>query len=193
MRALLGFSVLVAVGLAGCGSSPPAAPSVKPVKQVQAAVPTGPTCDTDQLSARLGPRTELGRGQGSLPLIFTNTSRQPCVLRGAPAVVLRGPADPNGPDYALFHPIETGRGLMLAPGTSGVARLVVQSDADGTVGSHGSNNWVPTRLEAVPPGHGEQTALSVPWPTGVTVLRQDGVSHPDSWIEGVKADPAVTS
>jgi hypothetical protein len=71
--------------------------------------------------------------------------------------------------------------------------LVVQSDADGTVGSHGSHNWVPTRLEAVPPGHGAKTALSVPWPTGVTVLRQDGAARPDSWIEGVKADPAVSS
>jgi len=193
MRALLGVSVLVAVVLAGCGSSPPAAPSAKPVKQVQAAAPTGPTCDSDQLSARLGARTELGHGQGSLPLIFTNTSRQPCVLRGSPAVVLRGPADPNGPEYPLFHPIDTGRGLELAPGTSGVARLVVQSDTDGTVGSHGSHNWTPTRLEAVPPGHGEKAALSVAWPTGVTVLRQDGASPPDSWIEGFKADPAVTS
>jgi len=192
MRALLGFSVLVAVGLAGCGSSPPAAPSAKPAKQV-AATPTGPSCESDQLSARLGPRTDLGHGQGSLPLIFTNTSREPCLLRGAPAVVLRGPANPNGPDYALFHPIDTGRGLVLAPGTSGVARLVVQSDVDGTVGANGSSNWIPTQLEAVPPGHGVKTALSTPWPAGITVLRQDGAPRPDSWIEGVKADPAVTS
>ena len=192
MRALLGFSVLVAMGLAGCGASPPATLSVKPVKQV-AAAPTGPSCQSDQLSARLGPRTDLGHGQGSLPLIFTNTSRQPCLLRGAPAVVLRGPANPNGAEYALFHPIDTGRGLVLAPGTSGVARLVVQSDVDGTVGSHGSSNWIPMRLEAVPPGHGAKTALSTPWPAGTTVLRQDGASRPDSWIEGVKADPAMMS
>ena len=192
MRALLGFSVLVAVGLAGCGSTPPATPSAKPAKQV-AALATGPSCESDQLSARLGPRTDLGHGQGSLPLIFTNTSRQPCLLRGAPGVVLRGPANPNGTEYALFHPIDTGRGLVLAPGTSGVARLVVQSDVDGTVGSNGSNNWIPMRLEAFPPGHGVKTALSVSWPAGVTVLRQDGASRPDSWIEGAKADPAITS
>ena len=194
MRALLGFSVLLALALTGCGGPAPAEPATKPPKAAAAADPDAPSCLNEQLSARLGTRTDLGNGQGALPLIFTNTSPQPCRLRGAPVVVLHGPADPNGPDYALFHVVDTGRGLVMAPGASGVARMVVQSDAPGAVGTNGSSNWVPTELETDPAAHGKKTAgLTVPWPAGMTVLRQDGAAKPGSYVEGVKADPTVTS
>jgi len=195
MRALLGFSVLLAVGLAGCGAPPPTTVSVKPAKEVAAVIdPGAPSCQNEQLSARLGARKDLGNGQSTIPLIFTNTSPQPCRLRGAPVVILHGPADPNGPDYALFHAVDSGRGLVLATGASGVARLVVLSDVNGAVGTNGSHHWVPTQLETDPFGHGKKTAgLTVPWPAGVSVLRQDGVAKPGSYVEGVKADPTVTS
>ena len=195
MRALLGFSVLLAVVLAGCGAPANVSPAAKtsPAAAGAEADPDAPSCQNAQLSARLGARTDLGNGQGTIPLIFTNTSPQPCRLRGAPIVVLHGPADPNGSDYALFHAVDSGRGLVLAPGASGVARLAVLSDVDGAAGTNGSRHWVPTQLETDPFGHGKKTAgLIVPWPAGVSVLRQDGVAKPGSYVEGVKADPTVT-
>ncbi|HTF50703.1 MAG TPA: DUF4232 domain-containing protein [Pseudonocardia sp.] len=149
----------------------------------------GPTaegrCHTAQLSARLGPRTDMGGGQGWLPLIYTNTSDRPCVLRGVPGADLRGPADPNGPVYPLFRQRTGIKDVRLRPGANASARLVVLSDQDGSVGSFGSRNWTPTELASIPPG--ETTGFTLPWPAGVTVLRQDSATHPGSWIEAFAA------
>jgi len=119
--------------------------------------------------------------QGYLPLIYTNTSRQACLLRGVPGADLHGPADPNGPVYTLFRQQSGIKDMRLQPGASASARLVVLSDQDGSFGSLGSRNWVPTQLVTIPPG--ETTALTVPWPAGLTVSRQDSATHPGSWIE----------
>jgi len=156
--------------------------------------PNAPSCQTGQLSARLGTRRDLGHGVGVIPLIFTNNSAEPCRLRGAPMVVLHGRADPNGPDYSLFHAVDTGHGLVMAPGASGVARLVVLSDVGGEAGTHGSRNWIPAQLEADPSDHGTRSeGLTVPWPAEVSVLRQDGNPNPGWYVEGIKDDPTVTS
>src|SRR5882757_233453 len=182
MRALVGLSVLVAAGLAGCGPSAP--PAAGP-----ASTSSGTTaearCHTAQLSARLGPRTDMGGGQGWLPLIYTNTSDRPCLLRGVPGADLRGPTDPNGPVYPLFRQRTGIQDVRLRPGASASARLVVLSDQDGSVGSFGSRNWTPTELASIPPG--ETTGFTLPWPAGLTVLRQDAATHPGSWIEAFAA------
>ena len=203
MRALIGLSVLVALGLAGCGgpapSVPPTAGSASaspaptfspspstPSTTSAAAAPSGEgRCHTAQLSARLGPRTDMGGGQGWLPLIYTNTSDRACVLRGVPGADLRGPADPNGPVYPLFRQRTGIQDVRLRPGASASARLVVLSDQDGSVGSFGSRNWTPTELASIPPG--ETTGFTLPWPPGLTVIRQDSATHPGSWIEAFAA------
>jgi hypothetical protein len=207
MRTLIGMSLLVTVVLAGCGGP---APTVAPPSSSAAAPPSssaaGPSasgsagagsvaagdgadastqavarCHTAQLSARLGSRVGSDPAQGYLPLIYTNTSRQACLLRGVPGADLHGPADPNGPVYMLFRQQSGIKDMRLQPGASASARLVVLSDQDGSFGSLGSRNWVPTQLVTIPPG--ETTALTVPWPAGLTVSRQDSATHPGSWIE----------
>jgi Protein of unknown function (DUF4232) len=205
MRTLIGMSLLVTAVLTGCGVP---APTVAPPSP-SAAAPTssateapsgtsateaaprsssagaGARCHTAQLSARLGPRVGADPAQGYLPLIYTNTSRQVCLLRGVPGADLHGPADPNGPVYTLF-PRQAGiKDVPLRPGASASARLVVLSDQDGSFGSLGSRNWVPTQLVTIPPG--ETTPLTVSWPAGLTVSRQDSATHPGSWIEAFAA------
>jgi hypothetical protein len=172
MRALVMLSVLV-------GAAVLAIPA--PYSTV-AAVSADPSarCHTAQLSARLGPRTEMGGGQGWIPLTYTNTSDRPCLLGGVPGADLHGPADPNGPVYTLTRQGAGGADIDLPPGAGASARLVVLSDQDGAVGSMGSKHWVPTQLVTIPPG--ETGALTVAWPVGLSVLRQDSATHPGSWI-----------
>ena len=187
MRAVIGLVVLLMATLPGCGVKGPApAAPASSTKTVATADPLIPKCKTEQLAARLGPRTDVGGGQNTMPLIYTNTSDQPCSIRGAPQVDLHGPADPNGPVYSLFHEVDTGRGLVLQPGSSAAARLVVQSDNGKLAGSKGSNNWIPTQLVTVPPAN--KASLTVPWPSDLPVLRQDGVDRPGSFVGGIKAD-----
>jgi hypothetical protein len=75
--------------------------------------------------------------------------------------------------------------VTVRPGASASAKLVVLSDSPGSIGSFGSKNWVPTQLVTTPPG--ETTTLTVPWPAGLTVFRQDAATHPGTWVESVSA------
>ncbi|HEX4252185.1 MAG TPA: DUF4232 domain-containing protein [Pseudonocardia sp.] len=204
MRALIATSVLVIAVLTGCGTpAPTVAPPPTSASEDASAAPTssaaeaapGTTtttttpaqakparCHTSQLSAKLGPRSG-NSDQTTLALIYTNTSSQACLLHGVPGVDLHGPNDPNGPVYSLYRKDTSAPGVTLRPGASASARLTVLSDSPGSVGSFGSKNWVPTQLITTPPG--ETTTLSVAWPAGLTVFRQDAATHPGSWVESV--------
>ena len=146
-------------------------------------------CHTAQLTARLGARATASPGQTSgqtaIPLVYTNTGKTSCLLRGVPGLDLHGPADPNGPVYQLPRQDRGGAGVTLTPGASASARVVVLTYENGSVGSAGSTRWTPTQLVTIPPG--ETTPLTVAWPAGVTVLRQDEATHPGSWVESFTA------
>jgi hypothetical protein len=172
-----------AAGSAAAGSGGPG--SVAAGDGADATAHAVARCHTAQLSARLGPRVGTDPAQGYLPLIYTNTSRGACLLRGVPGADLHGPADPNGPVNTLFRQQTGIRDVRLQPGASASARLVVLSDQDGSFGSLGSRNWVPAQLVTIPPG--ETAALTVPWPAGLTVSRHDSATHPGSWIEAFAA------
>ena len=214
MRALIATSVLVIAVLTGCGESVPtvAPPSASasasssasasasaeaPTSSAAAAAPErGSTskaapastarCHTAQLSAKLGPRSKPGTAdQAWFPLTYTNTSQQACQLHGVPGVDLHGPDDPNGPVYSLYRKDTGAPGVTLRPGASATAKLVVLSDSPGSFGSLGSTKWVPTQLVTIPPG--ETTTLTVAWPVGLTVSRQDSATYPGTWVESVSA------
>jgi hypothetical protein len=192
MRALVGLCVLLTALLAGCsGSAPPPKPAPTTSSAAEAPLANAPKCRTPQLAARLGDRTDLGSGQGALPLIYTNTSKEPCLLRGAPVADLHGPADQDGAVYSLLHDIHMGRGVVLQPGQSASARLVILSGPAASTASAASTmaidgqNWVPTELVTTPPG--ETADIVVPWPPGLSVTRQVGTASPGSWVESFTA------
>lgn len=190
MRALITLSVAGAMMVTGCAGthqtgtppapSAPASPTPAVTRSADANAQPAARCQTAQLSARLGSRTEMGGGQAWIPLIYTNTSGKPCVLRGVPGADLHGPADPNGAVYTLPRQNARVTDVQLAPRASASARLVVLSDESGSVGSLGSQGWVPTQLVTIPPG--QTSPLTVPWPAGLSVMRQDSATHPGSWI-----------
>jgi len=105
------------------------------------------------------------------------------VLRGVPGVDLHGPNDPNGPVYSLYRKDTGAPGVTLRPGASASARLVVLSDSPGSFGSFGSTNWVPNAARHHSARRDHQ--LTVPWPAGLTVSRQDAATHPGTWVESV--------
>lgn len=187
------ITVLCTAALTGCGlptpaPSPAAARPDASAGQSGSAEPSAPPagvqrCHTNHLSARLGPRTGTGGGQSWMPLTYTNTSAQTCLLRGVPGVDLHGPTDPNGPVYSLRRQRTGQQDVVLSPGSSGSARLVVLSDTEDSVSSGGSTNWLPTQLVTIPPD--ETSPLTVAWPTKLTVSRQDEATHPGSWVESV--------
>jgi hypothetical protein len=133
-----------------------------------------PWCGTDSLSLSTGPYGAPGDyAQIHFAVILTNISPQSCTLQGYPGVDLVGPDDPeHGPTYSLSRQSGDPQTLTLAPGTSASSRLTFLPTPDG---------WVPRTIVVTPP---DATAhLETPWiPGGIAVLRQDGATHPGTYI-----------
>lgn len=133
-----------------------------------------PWCGTDSLSLSTGPYGAPGdASQMHFDVTLTNTSAESCVLQGYPGVDLVGPDDPMwGPVYSLPRQDGDPAPLTLAPGASAGSRLTFLPTPDG---------WVPTSIVVTPPDATIQ--LEVPWiPGGIGVLRQDGATHPGTYI-----------
>ncbi len=133
-----------------------------------------PRCGTDSLSLSTGPYGAPGDlAQMHFAVILTNTSSQYCTLQGYPGVDLVGPDDPgNGPTYSLPRQSGNPQPLTLAPGASASSRLTFLPTPDG---------WVPRTIVVTPPDATAQ--LKTPWiPGGIAVLRQDGATHPGTYI-----------
>ncbi|MFI9456683.1 DUF4232 domain-containing protein [Amycolatopsis sp. NPDC052450] len=163
---------------------------------IAALTATGPAeaatsrCATADLAVSLGEPTQLeeATGQYEVPLTFENVSPRACGLHGVPDVDLVGPADPNGPVYHLPRVADGEPGTEVPPGSTATATVTVLSRTSGSTGSQGSPAWTPSKLVTVPPGQTE--ALSVDWPSGLPVLRQDAATRPGSWVSGIVAGPA---
>jgi Protein of unknown function (DUF4232) len=133
-----------------------------------------PSCGTDSLSLSTGPYGSPGdSSQMHFSVILTNTSTQSCTLQGYPGVDLVGPVDAeNGPTYSLPRQSGNPQPLILAPGASASSRLTFLPTSDG---------WVPATIVVTPPD--ATTQLETPWiPGGIAVLRQDGATHPGTYI-----------
>ncbi len=113
-----------------------------------------PWCGTDSLSLTTGPYGAPGDApQIHFDVTLTNTSPESCALQGYPGVDLIGPDDPSwGPVYSLPRQDVEAAPLTLAPGASASSRLTFLPTPDG---------WIPG---------------------GIAVLRQDGASHPGTYI-----------
>jgi len=140
------------------------------------AAAAAPWCGTESLQLSTGPvRTTEYVGQDQLDVILTNISGQSCALQGYPGVDLVGPDDPMwGPVFSLRRASGDSRPFTLAPGASAASILSFVGPATG-------DRWVPTSIVVTPPD--ATTQLQVPWISDdYAVLRQDGATHPGSYI-----------
>ncbi|MYW97162.1 DUF4232 domain-containing protein [Amycolatopsis rubida] len=197
-RATVGAAVFAsAFALAACGSpansaapaaSSPAAASSAPASTAKEKQPDAPTprCTTDDLSVSLGTAKPAG-SQLELPLTFKNTSSHTCDLHGTPGV------DLHGPDHPVYGPVdsllrrETGPAHnVLAPGRTATAKItVLPSDPNPPAESPA---WTAESLATIPPG--QTKALKAAWPSNIAITRQDGATHPGTWVDGITADPS---
>ena len=141
-----------------------------------------PSCTTDSISVSSGaPGSPGDATQIHFDVIFTNTSSEVCELQGYPGVDLIGPDDPMwGPDYQLPQQAGDPQPVALAPGTSAVSRLTFLADPEG---------WVPNTIAVTLPD--TPGRLETPWIAGgVPLARQDGASHPGTYIGPFQPTPA---
>ena len=201
-RTAAGAAALVSVfALAACGSSsnsaapessdPSAAtgaPATDTPTSGQPSQSSGPTprCTTENLSVTLGKAKPDG-SQMQLPLVFKNVGEKTCDLHGTPGVDLHGPNHPAyGPVDSLLRRENGAPHNVLAPGRTATALITVLPSSPNPPAE--SPAWTAQSLETIPPG--QTKALHAEWPADLAITRQDGATHPGTWVDGINADPS---
>jgi hypothetical protein len=206
-RVLSAGSAVAALGLlAGCSGSGPAASAASSAAATSATVP-GTSSATSTTVAAVGSLTVATssgapgecslqnvtatlaspRGDGSqrtVSVVWRNVSGKTCTMSGFGGVDLVGPADPNGTTYSLPRSGQRSSIVALAPGATAYTVITYLSPDPGSVGSNGSQNWTPTEAVVTPPNETHHKTL--PW-IGGPVERQDGATHPGTFIAPVSA------
>jgi hypothetical protein len=181
-RSLAAVAVAGATVLVGCQTAttaPPAQPPTAASTTHAAAATPAPTsvparlarCTLDQLKASLGATTGEA-GQRHTTVVWTNTSAAGCLMEGFGGVDLQGPDDPMGPTYSLPRTSATPESFTLAPGHAAHTTITWLPPQDGP-------GWTPTTIVVTPPD--ETRSARLDWPGGA-VLRQDGATHPGSYV-----------
>jgi Protein of unknown function (DUF4232) len=80
-------------------------------------------CTAADLSARLVDTGGSGAGTLEVGVLFTNTSHTRCALRGFPGLGLLDASEMPIPGYAVFDTTRHASTVVLAPGSSGGARI----------------------------------------------------------------------
>jgi hypothetical protein len=181
-RSLAAVAVAGATVLVGCqtvATAPPAQPPTAASTTHAAAVTPAPTsvparlarCTLDQLRASLGATTGEA-GQRHTTVVWTNTSTSGCLMEGFGGVDLQGPEDPMGPTYSLPRSSAAPESFTLAPGHAAHTTITWLPPQDGP-------GWTPTTIVVTPPD--ETRSARLEWPGGA-VLRQDGATHPGTYV-----------
>jgi Protein of unknown function (DUF4232) len=177
------------IGAAGCqpagsgaaASAPPTATASPSRGAPGAAVTTpaaspaaaGSRCHTAGLSVALGaPQGQPGR-QRAVSVVFTNTSGASCTMDGYPGVNL---VQATSDQWQLVRQLAPVRTVALAPGASAHATLTFYQWS----ASVPNVKFVPARLFVTPPD--ETTHATIGWLPGIVVVRQDGATHPLTYI-----------
>jgi hypothetical protein len=179
-------AVAVTAALVGCQATGPAAPPPEPPAAPGTthgpAATASPTsvpahtgrCTLDQLTASPG-RTTGEAGQRHTTAVWTNTSTSDCLMDGFGGVDLEGPDDPMGRTYTLPHTSAAPESFRLAPGHAAHTTITWLPPQD-------RPGWTPTSMLVTPPN--ETRSARLDWPGGA-VLRQDGATHPGTYISPV--------
>ncbi|WP_406603780.1 DUF4232 domain-containing protein [Nocardia macrotermitis] len=129
-----------------------------------------PACAASQFDLRIQkPKVDDPQRPHQFDVVLSNRGGA-CTTKGFPGVDLTGPNDPtHGATYSLPRQSVSAQPLTIQPKHAVTAILTYQP-----------GNWVPTTLVVTPPD--TTTQLRVPWPAGVGVTRQDGATHPGTYI-----------
>lgn len=132
-----------------------------------------PLCAAHVLEPSTRERPSDSPGQGKLEVILTSTATHACAVQGFLGVDLVGPEDPTfGPIYQLPRQEGEPTRLTVQPGGA-VSSLITYLPG-------GQDGWVPDTIVVTPENTFAQ--VETPWPAGVSVQRQDGATHPGTYI-----------
>jgi hypothetical protein len=139
-------------------------------------------CD---LTLKFGKRVaEPGSNQFKVTLVFINDSGVVCRVSGFPDVELIGPVYPMfGSIFELPRQVLKGEAFTLRSGSRAHATLTCLPS------SGRADRWLPGYIRVVvPTTTGPSFAMALPWRYG-PVLRQDGATHPGTYIGPVRRGP----
>ena len=177
-RTLVALFAAGTAALAGCQTTapPPTTPAPAASSAAQQPAAAG-KCTLNELKASLG-RTTGEAGQRHTVVVWTNTSGSTCTMTGFGGVDLVGPDDPAfGGVYSLPRQAGQPATIKLAPGAAAHSTITWLPPQDGP-------GWTPTGMNVTPPD--ETRSAGLDWPGGA-VLRQDGATHPGTFLSPVQA------
>lgn len=114
--------------------------------------------------------------QRRMPILLTNQGRDTCVVRGFPEVTLEGE---DGTSWELMRTNGPAEPVLVAPGEHASADLTYL-----TMGSDADNAWLVGGMSVTPPNTTD--AQNVVWPEVAAIVKQDGATHPGTYIAPVE-------
>ncbi|MFG2602134.1 DUF4232 domain-containing protein [Streptomyces sp. NPDC048514] len=110
-------------------------------------------------------------------LLFTNVGRRTCTVQGHPGVDL---VTASGDTWSIAWQKTTARKVTLRPGVATMAELTFLPVGP-TSGAPDQKPFLPTNVKVTPPDTTTTASLAWPW-QDIAVLRQDGATHPGTYI-----------
>lgn len=175
-------SKLTAVALAAAVVAGTAATAI-PASAAAKAEPT--RCHTADLKAGFAmgddakPEMEQTEKQTQAHIWFTNQSKRTCTLSGFAGVDMIGAQETDG-TWSLARSSKTPEKMVLGQGDTTDFSIILLPVADSTPQK---NKFVPAKFLVTPPNETEHFTLK--WPFGGQILKQDGATHPGTYLNPV--------
>lgn len=148
-----------------------------------------PTCTNLEVTHAPGPDLINGsKTQWKLPIMLTNQSSVPCTVRGFPGVRLEGA---DGTTWDLVRTNAPSAPVLLGSGEHATADLIYTTAVPytGTGGGIDFNaGWHVSSFAVTPPN--STNTRTMPWVDSVGLVKQDGATHPGTYIGPVRPSAA---
>lgn len=115
--------------------------------------------------------------QWQFPIMLTNTSDATCEVRGFPGVRLDGA---DGTTWDLTRTSKPIAPVVLRPGEHADADLTYLTDDSGS-------GWKVSAMAVTPPNTTDMQVVT--WAAGSAIVKQDGATHPGTYIDPVRQGP----
>ncbi|MFD7919899.1 DUF4232 domain-containing protein [Streptomyces sp. NPDC059740] len=119
--------------------------------------------------------------QTTATLLFTNVGKRTCTVQGHPGVDL---VTASGDTWSLMWQKKTAEKVTLRPGVATMAELTFLPVSPSSKAPD-QQPFLPTGLKVTPPDTTATATLTWPW-QDIAVLRQDGATHPGTYISTVE-------
>ncbi|MFD0650653.1 DUF4232 domain-containing protein [Streptomyces malaysiensis subsp. malaysiensis] len=177
------MSKLTAVALAALVVTGTAATAIPASAATTKAAPT--RCHTADLKAGFAmgddakPEMDQAKRQTQAYIWFTNKSTRTCTLSGFAGVDMIGAQETDG-TWSLTRSSKTPEKMVLEPGDTTDFSINLLPVAGSTPRKE---KFVPAKFLVTPPN--ETAHITLKWPFGGQILKQDGATHPGTYLNPV--------